>query len=377
MAHVAKYTRAEAGHLCKHYERAKDDQGEYLKFGNQDIDATRTPQNYSLGPLREQGQMDFLRQRCSEVVCMKRKDVNVMCSWIVTAPTGIAGGEHEREFFQRAYDFLSEKYGQENVISAHVHKDEITPHMHFAFVPVVHDKKRDRLKVSAKECITRTHLQTFHDELDRHMQQTMGERYPGGILNEATKEGNRSIEELKRTTATERLKELRQAEQKAAKSAQKEQDKVKHLQGEIKALERQLGAYTSTIGTVYEIEAIGKKSALTGKITMTAEEATQLKKQAAAYYAAESRAKSAEQTAARLKQRYANLEQDAPRLQRKIIDLTRERDAARKERNEIRGVVESSPQLVEAFNAQVERIREAEQQQRQKRQRGHDFGMSR
>ena len=48
----------------------------------------------------------------------------------------------ERLFFERTYRFLCDRYGEQNVISAYVHKDEKTPHMHFAFVPVTEDKKQ-------------------------------------------------------------------------------------------------------------------------------------------------------------------------------------------------------------------------------------------
>ena len=40
---------------------------------------------------------------------------------------------------------------KENVISAYVHFDEVTPHMHYAFVPVVEDKKKGGYKLSAKK----------------------------------------------------------------------------------------------------------------------------------------------------------------------------------------------------------------------------------
>ena len=71
----------------------------------------------------------------------------------------------ERLFFERTYRFLCDRYGEQNVISAYVHKDEKTPHMHFAFVPVTEDKKRGGEKVSAKEVITKNDLKTFHTDL--------------------------------------------------------------------------------------------------------------------------------------------------------------------------------------------------------------------
>lgn len=192
--------------MFAHYERAKDREGNYLKFGNECIDKSRTHLNYNLAPKRKVSQGEFVRSRCSEVKCQKRKDVNVMCSWVVTAPKDLPKEEHE-EFFKASYDFLQKRYGKENVVSAYVHMDETTPHIHFAFVPVVPDKKKGGLKVSAKECITRKDLQTFHGDLERHLEHVMGHRV--NILNEATKDGNKTIEELKRGEAIEKVKKLK------------------------------------------------------------------------------------------------------------------------------------------------------------------------
>lgn len=86
MANAQKYTRAACGHLAAHYERRKDEKGEYAKFGNQDIDPQKTHLNYNLCPRRGLEQIDFIRQRTTEARTLKRDDVNVMCSWVVTLP---------------------------------------------------------------------------------------------------------------------------------------------------------------------------------------------------------------------------------------------------------------------------------------------------
>ena len=86
MANAQKYTRAACGHLAAHYERRKDEKGEYVKFGNQDIDPQKTHLNYNLAPRRGLEQIDFIRQRTTEARTLKRDDVNVMCSWVVTLP---------------------------------------------------------------------------------------------------------------------------------------------------------------------------------------------------------------------------------------------------------------------------------------------------
>ncbi|WP_186312786.1 plasmid recombination protein, partial [Bacillus pumilus] len=91
------------------------------------------------------------------------KDVKVCSDWVVTLPENLKGTseKEQREFFEKTYEFLANRYGGEkNVLSANVHKDETTPHMHFAFMPVVWDEKKQREKVSAKEVLTRKDLKT-------------------------------------------------------------------------------------------------------------------------------------------------------------------------------------------------------------------------
>jgi len=68
------------------------------------------------------------------------------------------GGTHEfivelsaaeqREFFERAYSFIAERIGEQNIFSAIVHMDEYTPHMHLCFVPLTRDNR-----LAAKEVL--------------------------------------------------------------------------------------------------------------------------------------------------------------------------------------------------------------------------------
>lgn len=235
MANLQKYTKSATGHLSKHFERGKDINGDYIKFGNQDIDTEKSDLNYNLAP--EHNQIDFIRQRCSEVQCLNRKDVNVMCSWVVTAPKNLDQAE-EKAFFKNTYDFLANRYGEKNVISAYVHLDEKSPHMHFAFVPVALDKNKGIEKVSAKEVITRNDLQSFHTDLEKHLERALGHEVD--ILNEATKEGNKSIDELKKGTA---IKEVAEIKQKVSKIVSKAQEEAKAIEDSIIPLEAEYNAY--------------------------------------------------------------------------------------------------------------------------------------
>jgi predicted nucleic acid-binding Zn-ribbon protein len=233
MANCQKYTRAACGHLFKHYERAKDENGEYLKFGNQEIDTAKSHLNYNLAPMQANGQGGFVKERCSEVKMQNRKDVNVMCSWVVTAPHEIRAEETER-FFRETYKFLSERYGRDNVVSAYVHMDETTPHVHFAFVPIVRDKKKDILKVSAKEAINKFELQRFHNDLSGYMENVFGRDI--GILNEATKEGNKTKQELQDGTAQRKLDEIKRETDELEKKKDKLTGEIKQSSDRVKSL---------------------------------------------------------------------------------------------------------------------------------------------
>lgn len=203
MAHVAKYTKGALGHMFAHYERAKGKDGEYIKFGNENIDRTKSYLNYNLAPKRKISQGDFVKKRCSEVKCLNRKDVNVMCSWVITAPKDLDPRQQE-DFFIESYKFLENRYGTDNIISAYVHLDEVTPHMHFSFVPVIYDTKKGLFKVSAKQKVSKNDLKSFHGDLQAYLDKVT---VKCNILNEATKNGNKSIKELKRKTAIKEINE--------------------------------------------------------------------------------------------------------------------------------------------------------------------------
>ena len=82
--------------------------------------------------------------------CRVRKDsVKFVDTLVTVSPEFAKAHEVEMpEYFRRAFDFLKERVGEENIISAVVHMDEKTPHMHLCFVPLTRDKR-----LSAKEIL--------------------------------------------------------------------------------------------------------------------------------------------------------------------------------------------------------------------------------
>ena len=207
--------------------------------------------------------LDYWHQRLSAAKVQKRKDVNVFGDWIVTAPKDLAAQDYER-FFRACCDMLCERYGKKNVISAYVHIDEPTRKMQFYFVPVKHVIREDKKnpgsiieydKVAAKEVITNRDLQTCHRDLSEHVGRELG--YEVGILNEATKEGNRSIAELKRQSATDRLREATdQASKMALQIVSEAQDDVKILKEQEMALQRQIEGLQRDLLTTQQVKDV-------------------------------------------------------------------------------------------------------------------------
>lgn len=108
MAHMMKMTRAVTGHMFNHYGRSDIIDGDnYIPRSNENINPELTGLNYNLAYSDQpQEQLDFLRQRLSEIKVQNRKDVNVMVDWVVTLPQAFDGDE--QDFFQEAYRFLND-----------------------------------------------------------------------------------------------------------------------------------------------------------------------------------------------------------------------------------------------------------------------------
>lgn len=211
MANAAKYKRGAVGHMFNHYARTT---GDNVQRGNEKIDPDKTHLNYDLhsGNTADsekndwKEQMKRLEKRLSEVNHrdFKSYDDNLIADWVVTLPENVSA-EKAAEFFKAVYDFSSKRYGEENVISAWVHMDETTPHIHFAFVPVVTNEDGSE-RLCAKDVISKTELSRFHPELQKYVEEKLEQ--PVAILNGATAGGNRTLAQLKEKEILEKIKQL-------------------------------------------------------------------------------------------------------------------------------------------------------------------------
>lgn len=142
------------------------------KISNEDIDLDRTKNNIELVESeknlyqRVKDRVDDLKQNGSRV----QKNSVVMYSNILTVPeaqASIWGEQKTDDYFKACYEFFCEEFGKENVVSAKIHKDETTPHMHLHFVPV----NKENGKLQARISMNKAKINYIHDELPKFLRE--------------------------------------------------------------------------------------------------------------------------------------------------------------------------------------------------------------
>lgn len=163
--HMNKFQKDGIRGIQSHNQRERE------SHSNPDIDYDRSFQNYDLCPSAPENYPQFIQNRIDDLLLVKavRKDAVHMCGLIVSSDSAFferLSPEETRRFFEESAAFLTEFVGRENVISAKVHMDEKTPHMHFLHVPVTPDGR-----LSANKIYTRESLRKLQTELPRYLQE--------------------------------------------------------------------------------------------------------------------------------------------------------------------------------------------------------------
>ena len=162
-----KYKGPEISPIEAHNERTKESYA-----SNPDIDTSRSHLNFHL--IEPQGRYRTeAEKQIAEAGCRTRKDSIRLVEVLFTASPEFFQGKKKKdvkEFFQEALSFLESRQNPNTIISAVVHMDEKTPHMHLSFVPLTEDGR-----LSAKDIVgNKKKLTQWQDEFWEHMV----EKYP-------------------------------------------------------------------------------------------------------------------------------------------------------------------------------------------------------
>ena len=163
----AKYKGPEITNIEAHNERRKE-----RYASNPDIELSRSKQNFHLiePPRRYRAEAE---RQISAAGCRTRKDSVRLVEILFTATPEFFKGKklpEFRQYFEETLRFFEQYQSRETIISAVVHMDEKTPHMHLSFVPLTPGGR-----LSAKEIVgNKKKLTWWQDKFWEHMVQ----KYP-------------------------------------------------------------------------------------------------------------------------------------------------------------------------------------------------------
>lgn len=169
---------------------------------NKDIDFNKSSQNIDLVNQNEKFRQ-VIQQRIESLNLKRkpRKDATVMVQVMLTSDNDFfkeMTKTQQLDFFEKSFMFIQDKYGKENVISATIHFDETTPHMHVNFVPVTKDNR-----LSARDLFSPKLLRELQTEYNDYVN-LQGYELERGKRD--SKKKGLSVEEFKLATKENKLK---------------------------------------------------------------------------------------------------------------------------------------------------------------------------
>lgn len=149
----ANYKRDNLPGLYKHNERKN------TNYSNKDINKNNSINNYSIKQCNTT-YSKAIKQLIDEndLKCRITSYTNLVCEFIITSDKEFfdsIGEDETKRYFQTAYNFVAnyKNLGRKYILSAKVHMDESTPHLHLVFVPVVSKlDKKSRKQVKKIAC---------------------------------------------------------------------------------------------------------------------------------------------------------------------------------------------------------------------------------
>ena len=143
-----KYKRENLKGIYRHNERRNKN------YSNKNINQEKYYLNYSLKDCKHsyEKEFDLIREKYNLKGQIKTVS-NIVCEYIITSDKEFfnsIGAEETKRYFETAYKFVCDykNLGEQYILSAKVHMDEETPHMHLIYIPVVYtqDKKGNNIE---------------------------------------------------------------------------------------------------------------------------------------------------------------------------------------------------------------------------------------
>ena len=206
-----KLTRVEAQRAYIH--NARRSKG----HTNKDIDNTRTHLNFYC----KKNEQTYIKEfdRIKKEYDLKghiRSNSIILCEMMITSDKDFfdkIGLEETKRYFKESYKFVCnyKNLGEKYIVSAVIHLDETTPHMHLIYIPVIHTKDKEGNlidKICARDFWRgRDSYRDLQNEFHKYII-SKGFDLERGLPIEETGAKHQKIEELKKITNFENTKKV-------------------------------------------------------------------------------------------------------------------------------------------------------------------------
>ena len=206
-----KMTKTEAKGSYVHNERRT------RGHTNKDIDSEKTHLNYYLkkNELSYIKEFDRLKKE-NDLQGHIRSNSIIMCEMLFTSDKEFfdkIGEKETKRYFEESYNFICsyKNLGEKNIISAVVHLDEGTPHMHLIYIPVIHTKDKERKEIDKICCRDFWKGRDSYRQLQNAFFEyitSKGFEIERGLPVEETGAKHEKIENLKKVTNFENTKKI-------------------------------------------------------------------------------------------------------------------------------------------------------------------------
>ena len=305
VARIDQHTTSDIGAAERHDERKNND------YGNVNVDPDRIPMNVHYKSPGDKSYMDILREKEESGELSRRglrADGTVFDEMVLDVNTNYfeehGGYDYAVEFYKTAYEFAKEKYGDENIVSAVMHADEINLaatelygkpvyhyHMHIIAFPVVEKEilwskrcKTPELRGTVKEVIRQiSHAKKWEsripmtDEKGKPVFNKKGKplyRASYSILQDEVFDfmSSHGFKDFTRGTEGSTAEHLSSLQY----QIEKDRERLAQIKANIEKAAIEYEPAMELHKTYSEIDASGKKNGLTGKYTVSKEDYDQL-----------------------------------------------------------------------------------------------------
>lgn len=261
--HITKHKNGTRGQQ-RHNERK-----EGQKHSNRNIDPTRTKDNVWLTPDDGRTFNERIESILEENYTGKRKVRSTavkMCEITVQIGGDLAenGTEEEQvEALKQAFEELRDQYGEKNIVSAVIHVDETTPHLHFDFVPITKKGGLSAREVVGDRAQMRKTQARFLQAMQERCPECKFERKKDGAMNgmeQKLYEKMTAALKAKETEIWDREEEVEDREIKV----EKQENQLNALQATLQAKEQALVARERHVekaedGIVFDRDEVKRK----------------------------------------------------------------------------------------------------------------------